>query len=361
MISIQPALPGPTPGLLHHHGGFLWWYAELVNEDGDGAVLIWSYGLPFLPGLAQAARDGNAGAIGERPSLNLAIYRRGELDGYWLQEFAPDDVAWDGSDHWRFGQSTLRVRRVQGQIELQAELSLALRAGPPLDGTLRLRGVAASAAVYGDDARHVWTPLMGPGRGELDLRCGDASWQLEAPAYFDRNHGTAMLHELGIGTWLWAHGVGADEQRVAYVLLPDGDGSPEAFGVRIDAAGRTTVVEGLRAELGAARTTRFGMPEWPCWSVCDAAGEWLRVEAQHRIELGPFYLRHACSTTGADGVVRPGMAEVIRPDRIDLGRHRPLVQMRVGRPDRDSMWRPLFTGPRSGRVGRLLRSWAGAA
>ena len=38
--------------LLDVAGGFAWWYLDLVDERGDGLVLIWSFGLPFLPGYA---------------------------------------------------------------------------------------------------------------------------------------------------------------------------------------------------------------------------------------------------------------------------------------------------------------------
>ena len=48
-------------------------------------------------------------------------------------------------------------------------------------------------------------------------------------------------------------------------------------------------------------------------------------------------------------------------DRIDLGWQRPLVRMRVQRADGDnSIWLPLFTGPKTGRVQRLLRGFVGA-
>ena len=45
---------------------------------------------------------------------------------------------------------------------------------------------------------------------------------------------------------------------------------------------------------------------------------------------------------------------------IDLDWQRPLVRMRVQRADgRNSMWLPLFTGPKPGRVQRLLRQFVG--
>ena len=49
-------------------GGFCWWYVDLVDERGDGAVLIWGFALPFLePPTALPAA--------ERPFVNLEIGR----------------------------------------------------------------------------------------------------------------------------------------------------------------------------------------------------------------------------------------------------------------------------------------------
>ena len=36
--------------LLASPGGFAWWYVDALDEQGNGIVCIWSWGLPFLPG-----------------------------------------------------------------------------------------------------------------------------------------------------------------------------------------------------------------------------------------------------------------------------------------------------------------------
>jgi carotenoid 1,2-hydratase len=366
MISVTPPMPGPQPALLDHAGGFLWWYAEARNEAGDGIVLIWSYALPFLPGLASAARAGSPTPIGARPSVNVAVYRAGELDGYWLEELSPASADWDGAERWQFGDCTFEVRRTGESLALDATLDLRVAGGERLRGTAQWRGVAARAATttattLAAEDRHAWTPLLGPSTAAVALQCGRSSWAFDGLGYFDRNHGTAMLDELGIGTWLWGHGVSASSQKIAYALIPDDGSDVMAFGVEVGADGTVALLDDLTAQFDGAHRTRYGMPAWHRWSVHRGEACWLSLRQTQCVDLGPFYLRHLCETTDAAGQIAHGFSEVIRPDRIDLGRHRPLVQMRVGRPEgRDSMWLPLFHGPRTGRVGRLFRHWGAA-
>ena len=81
----DPTTPMPRT-LLDARGGFAWWYVDLVDEAGNGVVVIWSFGLPFLPGYASASRAGKGERAGDRPSLNVAVYVRGELAAYVLEE-----------------------------------------------------------------------------------------------------------------------------------------------------------------------------------------------------------------------------------------------------------------------------------
>lgn len=357
MISLAPTFPGPPRDLLDHEGGFLWWYAEALDASGSGVVLIWSFGLPFLPHWAGPARRGVRAALRTRPSLNVAVYERGRLDGYWLEELLPEEASWDEDEAWRFGASRIAFRRPNGRLEVHA--SLALRtpgATEELRGEVRADAVAARVDEgFAWDRRHAWTPLAGPGTASWSLACGERAWQGEGAPYVDRNHGEVMLDELGIDTWHWGHGSFRDEHRIAYALV-DRSGACRAFGVSIDREGALRVHRDLNARFGPERRTLFGMRERAWWSVEDTSGTWLRCEASARVDDGFFYLRHFGAASRRDETAF-GSSEVIRPGRVDLPRHRPLVHMRVSRRGADSAWSPLFTGPRSGRVGRLLHHW----
>ena len=75
-----------TAAALQRPGGFAWWYLDLVDDNGYGLVLIWAWGLPFLPGLARDARRGQPSLPRERPAISFALYEGGRCTCYLLQE-----------------------------------------------------------------------------------------------------------------------------------------------------------------------------------------------------------------------------------------------------------------------------------
>jgi hypothetical protein len=356
--------------LLEQPGGFVWWYLDMVDESGDGLVLIWSFGLPFLPGYASAARRGAAPRPCERPSLNLSIYRGGELDFYLLQEFEAGDAIWEeGGDVWRFGGSELRAGLEDGVRTLEADLDCEVPGSDGrLRGSVRVEGPACSPS-RGEPLTlpvHDWTPLMGPGRGEADLSVdtpdgpgeserGEAEYSLRGRAYHDRNGGRKPQHELGMEHWLWGRVPLPDEERIFYLMWPHNGGAPQALGLEIDRAGTIHRRRDLTLELGAPRFGRAGMPYWKSLHLRSEGRPWLDVRYTDVLDDGPFYLRFLIEAEAAKGATARGLAEACRPDRVDRDLMRPLVRMRVHRVDgKNSMWLPLFTGPKRGRLRRLV-------
>jgi len=57
LIELSSAAVAPDPAVLRSPGGFTWFYVDLVDGQGRGATVIWSWGLPFLPGYARALFD----------------------------------------------------------------------------------------------------------------------------------------------------------------------------------------------------------------------------------------------------------------------------------------------------------------
>src|SRR6056297_3188598 len=170
LIHLAAAGSGLSPELLSSPGGFLWWYLDLVNEDGDGLVVIWSFGLPFLPGYASSARRGAPQMPRERPSLNVSVYRGGELDFYLLQEFDPEQVQWhadEDGDRWRFGQSKLHSVAEQGSRFVELDLALDVPGVGETEVKVEVGGPGCCDADGHDPRRvtkelpfHDWTPLL---------------------------------------------------------------------------------------------------------------------------------------------------------------------------------------------------------
>jgi carotenoid 1,2-hydratase len=393
MIHIGSAGREMDERFLRAPGGFAWWYLDLVSPDGDGLVLIWSYGLPFLPGYADAARRGEPEVPVARPSVNLVVYRQGKPVFYLLQEHDPDPPSLSGCGTrsaepgteplvsadtafgyrrsepaalmepvMRIGASRFASRVEGGRRVVEARLDCGLPGtSERLTGTVRVDGVARGADGHAPDPPdepHVWTPLTGPATGEAVLRVGERLLaRLSGRAYHDRNGGAVPLHELGLDHWMWGRLPFAERERIYYLLWPRDAREPlRCIGVEIDAQGRERRLEALRVERQAERRTLAGLRWAERLRLYDGDRLWLEVKHRRVADSGPFYLRFLSEATAADGEHALGWGELCYPDRVDLAVHRPFVRMRVHRErGGNSMWLPLFTGPREDRVRRLLR------
>lgn len=344
MIAIGPSHIPFTEGLRDVPGALVWWYVDLVDDDGNGAVCIWSFGLPFLPGVCSAARSGQPVPPRVRPSFNLAVYERGRPAFYSLIEVPESDASWDG-EACRFGNSTF-VSRVDGDdVEVDVKFDATL-SGPrlPLTGTLTVRGPRVRGLGEARNVAHSWEPLsMGSAKGALDIRCGGYAAQVSGRAYHDRNGGEKPLTAIGLESWRWGR-IALAEREVVF-SVPDGEGPSTVITIERDGTARSRSVSNPRAlDHGAAW---FG-PRWPRRLELPTPDGVLVVEQIHLVDDSPFYQR--CLVRGSfDGASGPGTSERVLVDRIDAAWMRPLVRMRVDRGSDSSMWLPLFNGPRRTR------------
>jgi len=337
-------------------GGFAWWYTDLVNERGDGAVIIWSWGLPFLPGYANAERSGKAELPSSRPSISVAIYSKGKPAFYLLQEFTAQDASWDQDGQWQFGRSTFTTKVVDGVRTLHGSLDLDIPGtNERLQGEYRLTAPARKElGTESRDPTHDWSPLSGPAQASLQATIGDEEVRIDGRGYFDRNGGTRALHRLGIKDWLWGRVPLADRERIYYVLWGE-SGKIESHGLDILEDG-STITYPLEATVHRAKWSYTGVSYPTGLSLSSGGKPWLEVKHHHTVDEGPFYLRWIVSAE-TDGQRAKGIGEFVVPDNIDQDLMRPLVRMRVhDLKGPNSMWLPLFAGPAKGRVKRLVRS-----
>lgn len=410
MLTLTPPGPPLPRAYVDAAGGFGWWYVDVVDEQGNGVVVIAAFGLPFLPGLAGAARRGAPVLPTTRPAVNLAVYERGRCTWYGLlelpaaaaalavQEPGALDAAREGpasppppTESVVLGDSRFERRVVDDEATFTAHLDLALPVGRAR-GTVVVRGRARGTREHGLHTAgtppppgtlppHSWSPQILHARGHVDLtlRSGGAERRVvvDGAGYHDRNGGLAPLHDLGIAWWTWGRAAFADEERVVYALWPtagtggtggpgntgDAPGPVAAFGLVVDDRG-SRLVPGLQVELGRAPTNWLGLRR------VDAAvfrtpdgGVFLRGRAVHVVDDGPFYARALWAADRGDGDgaadVTNGVVETVDPHRVDIPWQRPFVRMRVTPPPptSPSIWHPLFAGDATGRVGRLWRTW----
>lgn len=362
MIQLTSNANPLSPAFLQCRGGFAWWYLDVMDADGNGAVAIWSFGLPFLPGYTRAARRGEAPAARQRPSLNLALYRRGRLWSYLLQEYPAEACAYDAdAEQWTFGHSLIQTRVGGGTTTTRLLVDMPVPGGAQhIRGTLEVTGNTRRPGphepVSGEAGPHEWTPLVGAARGRIDLDVAGVPFAIEGAAYHDRNGGRTHFEGLGIGRWIWGRAKTPDGTSIFYHLWPQRpQDSAVHLGLTIADDGTTLQHADIAPTPSMYRRDLYGMTWWKQMGIQLGGVPWLQARVDRLAERGPFYLRAPLSVQLANGDVGDGWAEWVEPARIDLARHRPLVQMRVHRVDApNSRWLPLFSGPRETRVRRLL-------
>ncbi len=367
MITLSSADLEPDPAVLHRPGGFTWFYVDLIDEQGRGATVIWSWGLPFLPGYARAARVGRPELPIDRPSVNIVVYGDGRERFYLLSELPRAECQWraDGRS-WCLGDSSFTWVDSPGSggvaptRALEATLDLALPTGGRVTGELRLSGplrrdcFSGPPTPAGPDCTHTWTPMVAASRGSLDLHTPGGDLRIEGRAYHDRNSAARPLHDLGIHSWWWGRLALPGRDLVFYHLTPNELGAaPRDLVVELAADGSSRTLE-TPLEPGRIRRSSWGL-RWPATATFpDPDGRPVQVEVSSVLDNGPFYQRYLLrGRCGADEGY--GVGENVVPDRVDSDLLRPLVRMRVHRAaGPNSMWLPLFSGDSTGRWGRLL-------
>ncbi len=196
--------------------------------------------------------------------------------------------------------------------------------------------------------------------GTAELRAGNFHFRLSGRAYHDRNAGTVPMHALGIGRWWWGRISFPTRDFIWYRLQPEDGGPMREMTLRVSTDGRIDEL-GSPIELGPPVSGLFGLASPATVRFPDEHGHPVVVALQSLVDDGPFYHRHVVRGIW-QGAVGHGFAELVVPEQIDQDLHRPFVRMRVHHhAGPNSLFLPLFTGPRSGRWGRMPTWWTGAA
>lgn len=371
---LSPPSLAPPRALLQEAGAFVWWYVDLLDAHGSGLVLIWSFGLPFLPGLRRAARAGEDARPAAWPALNLALYERGRTAFYALQRLEERSACWRTHEHeaeWRFGDTRIHAWRRNGRVHLRALLDISLPAGERASGLVELVGPERCPALEESSrpksAFHEWSPLSACARGRAELTLSGEPFLVEGRAYHDRNFGIAPLWDLDIRRWLWGRLPFPGHELTFCTLWPHGASrAPETVLLVVDESGRTRRASEVQVTLArdALRWSGLRLPRTVDvrFRSPEGAPEHVRLRRREVVDEGPFYARFLVEAT-SESAGRPsqralGFAEGIVPRRVDRSRHRPFVRMRVHEvAGSNSLWLPLFSGRKRGRAARLVRSW----
>jgi hypothetical protein len=371
LLHLGPPNQAFDVGYLDEPGGYAWWYADLIDDEGRVAVMILSFGLPFLPGYRKTSeQEPEMARPRDWPSVNLAIYENGRPSFYALSQVSAAESDWDlSADTWRFGKTSMRREKVGRGFSLKAELALPEPGAGSVKGTLEINGIARAPEGAGGTGHglhpHVWAPQTGPAQGTLVLKRGDKTiFSMKGRAYQDQNAGSSPLWRLGMDSWIWARFPHPDHEEIFYLVWGEGEDEPGMVWVKIDENGKTHLVEGGKIKLGPMKSTYAGMrhPQWIHIEPKAAGASAVKLDIEDPIDVGPFYLRFQTTRHLANGQKIPGVGETCVPENIDRDWQRFFVNMRVHQQEEpNSMWLPLFSGPRKNRFRRLLKSWVSRA
>lgn len=330
-------------------GGFTWWYVDLVDERGDGLVVIVALGLPFLPGYASAARAARPQRAIERPSVCVSHVVGGRLAFWALHETDPAKVDWRPGSV-RLGDQTVDVALGADTVRFEAHLAGELP-GAPWSLSLTIEGPRRKPTP-GEPVRaaHEWSVMTVMARGTARLSVAGRETLLEGRAYLDRNAGDGTLEALDVARWSWGRLAFPDRERIWYEAV-DRSGVARSLALSITGDGVCTLERDGVVPTGV----RHGWWALPCPASVQV-DEGLRVDLPAPLDDSPFYARFRVDADDS-GAIGRGFAEVCVPGRIDAAWFRPLLSMTVCHdhaPAANSMWLPLFGGPREGRLQRLV-------
>ena len=342
--------------LMQTVGSFSWWYVDLVDFEGNGAVLIWFAGLPFLPLKSLKKIPKNLSG------LTVSVYRNHKLDFYAFQTYPPEFFSVNADQtQWRVGDSHLKMSHHRDQVTLTADLRISYAgSSEPFVGQLRVKGksrITSPVQAAGTTEDHVWSPMMLRGQGNLEYRWAAHNDRIEGTAYFDRNQSERPLTQLGIRDWHWCRLSFPNETVVLYFLQDhEGDWQRWAFAATDKNDFKTIPV--IEHKANHAKKDRYGIRWNQKHEIYLKDREHsLEIELRSPVDRSPFYMRHLLKAKQGDDWAY-GVYERVLPKKIPQQWMQPLIAMRINEWHRNkSIWLALFEGPKRGKVGRLFKSW----
>jgi hypothetical protein len=347
-IALADARTRAPADVLQARGGFVWWYADGLDASGTGFVLIWSFGLPFVP-------ERTIEPASRQPVLNLALYERGEPSFYLLQRLRPEEVS-SKPGLLQMERSTIRTFFDGTTLSLRADLDLQVPGTRRRSlGRIELTGMVPSFDLP-LDSPHVWSPIAPCASCTAEFDTGEAELRFEGLAYHDCNSSPIALAELGIARWTWGRLTSERGASIYYVVWPS-RGEPIAYLIDARGSNQPVLFSRIDARLEEPGRARYGLQHPRRLSLFSEGRLVLDVRTVRVVDDGPFYLR-AISKISAGEAQGLGFSEWVEPNRIDRPWQHRFVRMRVhDRRGGNSFLLPFFSGARRGRFSRLM-GWA---
>ena len=355
-----------------HSPSFSWWYIDVLNEQGDGCVCIFSQGLPFLPASSTPKSD--------RYAVNVVIYKKGKEAFYLLQEFPKSEVHFERTEShplsivrketWRIGGHTFHRHIKNGMVHCVVELCSTVHESSEdsaeahaVSGKIEMSGPLISSLdpAGRQDSTHHWVPMTTQCTADVSFNIERYAMLFNGRAYHDSNISIQPLEKLSIGHWWWVRASFEGQTWLVYLVEKtdsgksmEQSGSPVWLVASVSAKGEWKQHFVRTVTVHTKRQSLYGLSMPVNWEIALESGECLHVENIAWLDDSPFYQRAQVQMT-CDESIGFGFMEHVAPTKLNIPWQQPFIRMKTHFQNTPgSFFSPLFTGPSNTRWSRQL-------
>ena len=344
---------------------FMWWYLDVLDEDGNGCVCTFSNKLPFLP-------DAQLSNAPQRLAMNIVIYKHGQEDFYVLEEnegSGYQSQVEDGvlSETWQIGDYEVHRLIQNNTVQLRVECKGNLDCAHRVQGTIEMTGALLSCKSnpLPEDLHsglfpkksllHQWLPIMTNCQADVNLKTSIAQYQFKGRGYHDSNISTHDLRDLNIQFWWWGRIPFQKGELIFYFLQHDFLNQIMDFCLWVDEKQQVTFLPVRECKVLSYNSTIYGLSFPKKWTI-ETPQDVFEMTTINILDDSPFYQRFYLQVAH-QGNVSTGFFEQVVPIRLNIPWQQPFIRMRTHQDTQyGSLFAPLFTGNRKGRVGRFLKN-----
>jgi len=321
------------------HGGYEWWYFDMLSNNGLSVVIIFYDGNPFSRRYLQAEERGDKPSPSDFPGITISICRDGKPLFYSFEEVLPDQAEFSENEpSGRVRENSFRLSRESDHHYIYTiQLRQKLPNGEHLFGTLKLGfnpretpDLETDSIQSGSSSLHEWNLVVPRAAVTGTLMLNGTRSDFNGTGYHDHNRGQTPL-KATFEEWYWGRYHFDTGMLIYYLMYEEGGWIEKAW--LLDKEGKVKTNK-IAAHLEDREYNLFGL----------LAARKIRFESEHgqlllqkerRVDNGPFYQRYEgvlLGTLGETPIRGDGFSEYIRPPRINASIFRPLVDMRIKYP-----------------------------
>jgi carotenoid 1,2-hydratase len=328
-------------------GAYEWWYFDALDPvSGYGIVVILYDGLLFSPDYHEAVRSGLQETAEHHPGFSLSIYRDDETIFYSLASYLKDTAHFgDVNEPVQIGSNRVVSEMLDGKLIYHVHIDETLPSGLKANGMLSFESpyVTTRTQMGNPQSHHRWNLVQPNSMVNGQVMLSKSGRPIETCSfatrgYHDHNIGLRPLKR-DFDEWYWGRIHIGDKTLLWYNMCTLGQSETSAW--LIEDAGVDFGKQISMVGLGDISQSVFSLKKERRWSV-DLDGEQYLVIEDHIWDNGPFYQRYKVKLVDVNekdvAGALPGIAEYIKPDRIEASWVRPMIRIRHHQNAKQGNW-----------------------